>query len=302
VYTQVWEDGENEPDQEKIFATMKKLSHVSELKDGILRTGKTRDEVIVLDNTFEVIEGNRRLAVYKILSQSDPKKWGKIPVKVIRTDLDEATIFSLLSAFHLTDQSMDWSPFERAGLLYRRNFDHEVSLDQLNKETSIPKQSIKKWIDTYSFMQTKKVTDPQHYSHCEQFKHNKGIKDLREEFPEKIDRYFLNGLQQGTLPKATELRDKLGKIIKANPRTRKSFANGEIDLEEAYERMLQSGGDNSFHDKISKFYDWYDEPARIKEVKNPGTDEVKNKMIYVIKKLDRRTKKIKQALGIIDKN
>jgi hypothetical protein len=301
VYSQVWQDGENEPDQEIIYTTMKKLSHVSELRDGIKRTGGTRDEVIVLEKTSEVIEGNRRLAVYKWLSEKDPKKWGEIPVKLIKEDLDEATIFSLLSAFHLTDQSMDWSPFERAGLLYRRNYDHGVTIDQLHMETSISKPMIKKWIDTYSFMQISKVTDAQHYSHCEQFRHNKGIRDLREEFPGKIEEYFVKGLQQGTLPKATELRDKLGKVIKANPNTRQKFADGKIDLDEAYERMLQSGGDNSFHDRIKKFNEWYLEQARISDVKNAGKDSVKRKMIFVVKKLDAQTKKLKRELGIVDR-
>ena len=300
VYSQVWQDGENEPDQEIIYTTMKKLPHVSELRDGIRRTGGTRDEVIVLERTSEVIEGNRRLAVYKWLSERDPKKWGEIPVKLIKKDLDEATIFSLLSAFHLTDQSLDWSPFERAGLLYRRNYDHDVSIDQLHKETSISKTLIKKWIDTYSFMQRNRIADAQHYSHCEQFRHHPGIKKLREEFPEKIQDYFVKGLQQGTLPKATELRDKLGKIIKANSKTRRKFADGEIDLDEAYDRMLESGGDNAFHDKIKRFNDWYLEQARISDVKNAGQASVKKKMIFVIKKLDAQTRKLKRELGIVD--
>ena len=106
VYSQVWVDGEDEPDQEIIYTTLRDQSHVKDLRDAIRKTGGTRDEVIVLGKTNEVIEGNRRLAVYRWLSEKDPRKWGKIPVKVIREDVDNATIFSLLGAFHLTNQSL----------------------------------------------------------------------------------------------------------------------------------------------------------------------------------------------------
>jgi hypothetical protein len=300
IHSQVWQD-EDEPDQETIYTTLKKQSHVSELKDGIKRTGGTRDEVIVLATTLEVIEGNRRLAVYKWLAESDPVKWGKIPVKVIREDLDDATISSLLSAYHLNDKSLNWSPFERAGMLYRRNYDFNVEENILVKETGLTLRTIRREIKTYKFMQQNKLKDNQFYSHCDQFVHNPGIRNLREEFPEEIQEYFVTGLQQGMLPKATELRDKLGKISKASPNTRKKFAEKKIDLDEAHERMLESGGNNAFFGKVKKFNDWYLDSARSSDVKNTVNPAIMKKMKFVVNKLDKQTQKLKRELGMVDK-
>jgi len=84
------------PDQDKIQRELLKRDHVKRLKKDIISNGGLLEPVIVRDRSFEVLEGNSRLAVYRDLAPKDPKKWGKMKCQILPGDIDDEHIFTIL--------------------------------------------------------------------------------------------------------------------------------------------------------------------------------------------------------------
>ena len=96
------------------------------------------EPIIVRNGDCVVLEGNSRLAAYRILKIEDPITWSKIDCKILSSDISEEFIFILLGNFHITGKK-DWEPFETAGYLYRRKTSHNISLSQLESEVGLTK-------------------------------------------------------------------------------------------------------------------------------------------------------------------
>ena len=107
------------PDQETIEEVMTDMDHVKQLKESIKANGGLIDPLIVRDGDFVVLEGNSRLAAYRILQKQDPIKWAKVKCKILPSDISDKAIFTLLGQYHIIGRK-DWSPYEQAGYLYRR--------------------------------------------------------------------------------------------------------------------------------------------------------------------------------------
>ena len=67
-----------------------------------------------------VLEGNSRLAAYRILAEGRDTKWQKVRVRRLPDSITEAEVFALLGEFHIVGKR-DWAPFEQAGYLYREH-------------------------------------------------------------------------------------------------------------------------------------------------------------------------------------
>jgi len=295
IYSRLWSNDGPEPDQVTIYAELKKHPKLRILKGAIARNGETRDPVIVLKETSEVLEGNRRLASYKWLAENQPADWNHIPVKVV-SKLDEKTIFSILGFYHLTDQSLPWDPFERAGFVYREHIDNGKTVKVLNLETGLSQGMIRKDLKTYTFMTQQELTSPENWSHCEQLTHNPGIKRVTEVHPE-LESRIVKEIKQGRAPTAQDLRDKCGKLDKAPPKVQAKYAKGEIELEDAYRRMQDSGGDNPLYQKIKSFNDYYLDDDIMEELER-ASREATGKITQVVNKLNRRTKEVMVKLGM----
>ena len=79
--------------------------------------GGLLEPIIVRRNV--VLEGNSRLAAYRMLAEKDPIKWADIRCNVLPDDTSDDVVFSLLGTLHIIGKT-PWSPFEQAGYLYRR--------------------------------------------------------------------------------------------------------------------------------------------------------------------------------------
>ncbi len=104
------------PSQETIEKEMCKLDHVKTLRTSIEANGGLLEPVIVRGNV--VLEGNCRLAAYRMLAKKDLSKWAYIRCTVLPEDITEEQILSLLGTIHIIGR-MDWNAFEKAGYLYR---------------------------------------------------------------------------------------------------------------------------------------------------------------------------------------
>ena len=113
-------------DQKEIYEKLRRMEHVKQLVQSIKSNDGLHDPIIVKGRT--VLEGNSRLAAYRMLSENDPVKWGFIKAKVLPDDTSESMVFALLGEYHLIGKK-DWAPYEQAGYLYRRN---QLVIDNLD--------------------------------------------------------------------------------------------------------------------------------------------------------------------------
>src|SRR5262245_55810589 len=82
LYTVIRADGK-EPTQDEVEAALCRMDHVKELAHSIKENGGLIDAVIVQGSTKVVLEGNSRLAAYRLLAKQDPIRWGLIYAKVL---------------------------------------------------------------------------------------------------------------------------------------------------------------------------------------------------------------------------
>jgi len=106
-------------DQAEIEDELTKLDHVKKLKQSIAANDGLIDPLIVRDGDLVVLEGNSRLAAYRILCKADPIKWGQVKCMLLPSDIGEEDVFALLGQYHIIGRQ-DWAPYELAGYLYRR--------------------------------------------------------------------------------------------------------------------------------------------------------------------------------------
>src|SRR5205823_4441656 len=94
VYSIVREEGKD-PSQEDIQAKLEEMDHVRELREDIQRHGGLIDPLVVKDGSLEVVEGNSRLAAYRVLARRSPNKWAMVRVRLLPPDIDENLVASL---------------------------------------------------------------------------------------------------------------------------------------------------------------------------------------------------------------
>src|ERR1700674_4193937 len=66
------------PTQEEIQEHLIKMEHVKALIYDIELNGGLIEPLIVRDGTFDVVEGNSRLAAWRALAKKQPLKWGYV--------------------------------------------------------------------------------------------------------------------------------------------------------------------------------------------------------------------------------
>jgi len=112
IYSIVRSHGKN-PSQDDMQEALQGTEHVKELAQDIKRNGGLIDPLYVKDGSFEVIEGNSRLAALRSLYDQNPVTWGRAKCIVLPGDLDERSISTLLGQWHLKGKR-EWLPYEQA--------------------------------------------------------------------------------------------------------------------------------------------------------------------------------------------
>ena len=94
---------------------MKSMEHVKQLRLSIEQNGGLIDPLIVVkrNGDYVVLEGNSRLAAYRLLAEKDPVKWQKVRANILPEEISENEIFTLLGQYHLVGRK-DWNIFEQA--------------------------------------------------------------------------------------------------------------------------------------------------------------------------------------------
>lgn len=253
LYSLVRADG-SEPAQDDIEEVLTKKEHVRQLIRSIEINGGLIDPVIVLGGSNVVIEGNSRLAAYRVLARKNPIKWGQIKVKILPKDIPESSIFALLGEYHIIGKT-DWAPYEQAGYLYRRHASHQVNVQTLATEIGLPTRTVNHLINVYQFMIDNKEKDVNRWSYYDEYLKSNKIMKAREDYPE-LDKLVVKMIKNGEIPKAVDIREGLKKICVAGSKTLSRFADEQTGFEDSVKSAERRGAGDTAYQRLKKFRDW----------------------------------------------
>lgn len=293
VYSIVRAD-DKEPEQEEIQRQLLKMDHVKDLYQDIKANGGLIDPVIVRDGTYEVLEGNSRLAAYRALGSEDPIKWGKIKCQLLPEDIDDSDVFALLGQYHIKGKK-DWFPYEQAGFLYRRYKLQKISKTLLGQELGLGKRRVSQLIETYQFMIDHKDYNTNRWSYYEEYIISNKIKKLRENYI-GFDDDIVAKIKSGDISRAVEIRHNLPKLASAPKKIVRRFQEGTIDLQEAVDLADQSGGTDTTYRKLNRFRAWLVQPETEADILNPKSS-ASDKIRFEVGKLHTNFQRLSKALS-----
>ena len=253
VYSIVHSEGDEDPSQDFIEKKLREREHVRHLKHDIDQNGGLTDPVIVHGGTLEVVEGNSRLAAFRILAETDPLKWGLIKCYVLPANISESLISTLLGQYHLKGKT-EWPPYEQAGFLHRRFYKQRVDLKTLTDEVGLKRALVKQYIETFQFMVLRKDNTQARWSYYFEFLKSNKIKKARERYAGFED-VIIAKIKSGEIDNAQDLRDKLP-IICESTRAVNRLVAGKTTFEDAFEEAENSGVTNNVVQKLNRFRMW----------------------------------------------
>jgi hypothetical protein len=254
VYSIVCTNGQD-PTQEEIEKTLTDMEHVRQLRNSIMMNGGLTDPVFVRDKTFVVLEGNSRLAAYRLLAQKDPIRWDKIKCKILPETIGDDQVFALLGEYHIIGRK-DWVPYEQAGYLYRRHTRAGISVKQMAEEVGLTAAKVQQLVKVYTFMVEHNDNRPDRWSYYEEYLKSAAVKRLSSEQRKELDKTLVSKVKSGEINLAVDVRDKLPKIVTAGSKTLGRFLTGKKDFEQSYQSAIEQGAGNACLKKLSQFRIW----------------------------------------------
>jgi hypothetical protein len=272
----------NVPSQEEIQRRLLEMEHVKELVQDIKQNGGLIEPLVVRDKTFEVLEGNSRLAAYRFLAKSDPLKWGYVKCSVLPSNIDEALVFALLGQYHIKGKK-DWVPYEQAGFLYRRFKNHHTDIKVLAAEIGISTKLVKHLIDTYQFMIDNDEEDIKRWSYYDEYLKSNKIRKAREQYP-KFDKLIVEKIRSEEIERAVDLREQLP-VICSSPKALQKFATGTLDMQEAYDTAAEAGGDSAHVKAVKKFREWITRP-QVENYLVESDGKIRSTIVFELRKIE----------------
>ena len=284
-----------EPSQKVIQEKLTELEHVKQLVQSIKENGGLIDPLIVRQNDerFIVLEGNSRLAAYRLLSQKDPITWANVKCCILPKEVTEDQIFALLGEYHIVGKK-DWAPFEQAGYLYRRYKNHGISADTMGKELGLTTRKVNQLIAVYTFMVENGEEDVQRWSYYDEYLKNQKVARERKLNPE-IDDVIVEKVRSGEIARAVDMRDKVGKIFEAGGKTLKKFIETPGSIDNAFEGVEARGFTNNLYRTLNRFRQQISEPDLKKEIFSMHYNHIK-KCEFELDKIHKAVGKLLEAL------
>jgi hypothetical protein len=291
IYSTVWKD-EDEPTQHEIFEALSRSEHVREvLVPSIRHNGGLIEPVLVKGKT--VLEGNSRLAAYRMLAQGEPGKWELIRVRILPDSITESEVFSLLGEYHIVGKK-DWQPYEQAGYLYRRFKKHGLNEQELKDEVGLSAVKIRHLIRVYDFMVQHDDRNADRWSYYDELLKGHKYDDARQLYPH-FDEFIVGKIHSSEIQRAVDLRDQLPLITKAGGNTLKKFMSGAYSFDDAvHDARMRGAGDYNVR-KISDFRKWLAEEHIDSELEGASKHE-KQTLAYELEKIERRIRSLMKRI------
>lgn len=219
-------------DQAGIQNELWNLSTTHKLFQDVKANGGLIDEVIVSDD--RVLEGNRRLCVYRKLAEvastpEEQERWSRIPARVITVPISQEDIFRLLGTLHIKGKA-EWSPFEQAGFLYRRRHESHKSDDELCAEINLARHNVLSMLKAYELMVANGVNNQEKFSYFLEYAKNQKFANLRAKQPD-IEATVVQMIKDDMIPRAEAVR-RLPEIL-SDKKAKKSFIERKAEFEDA---------------------------------------------------------------------
>lgn len=285
------------PGQEEIQERLLQMEHVKALVYDIDLNGGLIEPLIVRDGTFEVLEGNSRLAAYRALAKHDPVKWGYVKCTVLPADIDESLVFALLGQLHIKGKK-DWAPYEQAGFLYRRYKYHHADLKTLALEIGISLKKVAHLTETYDFMVQNDEDDINRWSYYDEYLKSIKIRHAREQYPQ-LDKLIIKKIKSEEIARAVDLRAQLP-VICSSPKVLGKFVGGSLDFEDAYEVAVESGGDTAHVKTVKKFREWVTRSYVQRQLVD-SEGKIRSAVVFELRKIETRLRSLLRKLDPTEK-
>ena len=298
VYSALRADG-SVPTQEVIEEKMTSMDHVKQLRLSIEQNGGLIDPLMVVERngSYVVLEGNSRLAAYRLLAAKDPVKWQKVRACILPKEISEGDIFTLLGQYHLVGRK-DWSVFEQAAYLYRQRESTGIATDILAKNVGLTEGKVAAYLKVYSFMLEHDDLRPDRWSYYEEYLKNRGINKYRDTYPQ-MDDTFVSQVKSEQIKQAMDVRTVLGEVAKAKDKTAtkimQDIISGNTSIYDGHEKYKATGKTSNSYQKIKKFHDLIEDDDFQKALLLEGTS---NKSVaFELKKIHKAVSQILNEMG-----
>ena len=287
------------PTQEVIEDKMTSMDHVKQLRLSIEQNGGLIDPLMVVKRNDEyiVLEGNSRLAAYRLLAAKDPVKWQKVRACILPEEITDGDIFTLLGQYNLVGRK-DWSVFEHAAYLHRQKESTGIATDILAKNVGLTKGKVDAYLKVYSFMLEHDDLRPDRWSYYEEYLKNRGINKYRETHPQ-MDEVFVRQVKTEQIKQAMDVRTVLGEIAKSKDKTSakimQDIIQGNMSIYDGHEKFKATGKASNGYQRIKKFHDLIDDDDFQKSLLLEATT---NKSVaFELKKIQKAVNKLIQDIG-----
>jgi len=289
IYSAMWNNGEKEPTQGEIFQHLSKTEHVREtLVPSIRSNGGLVEPVLVRKNV--VLEGNNRLAAYRVLAQApDADQWRLIRARILPDGTSDADVFALLGEYHIVGKK-SWQPYELAGYLYRQFNKFGVTDDELHQQLGLSKQKVSHLISVYEYMVDHDERDPARWSYYDELLKGRRFDEARKLYP-KFDEVVTEKIKTGEIERAVDVRDQLAHVTRIGGNTLKKFMAGSYTFEEAVRDARLRGSGNANIKRMTEFRKWLVDPELDEEIAMSSGDEVKS-IKFELEKIQSRVVKL----------
>lgn len=113
-------------------------------------------ERIIVRQDGSVVEGNCRTVVYRKLREKQPseRRWHNIPARILPADIGDRDVAILLGEMHVAGKNT-WTPFEKAGHVYRMHNDFALIQDEIALRLRMSKSKVNQLIRAFDMMKNK---------------------------------------------------------------------------------------------------------------------------------------------------
>jgi hypothetical protein len=278
-----------EPTQKDIEEVMTSLENVKRLRSSIKAFGGLTHPLFVRNGV--VIEGNSRLAAYRLLCRIDKIKWAKVRCNVLPDDMSDDLVFALIGSIHI-DGVTEWTPFEQAGYLFRHLQKSKKPIEAIAKDCGLTSSKAKLYVKVYETMLANEDTDQSKWSYYVEMLKNSDITNKSKNFPElNLIDTLCKKIKDGSITKANEFRD-IGKLAKANSseayKALEAYINDEESLESAVTKVSAEEQKKHARHIAKSFREFLANPSFIHQLMNDD-EEFKFEMDRIISRINKLT-------------
>lgn len=220
------------PTPEEIQKFLLDEDGVADLQRQIRDNGGLVDPIIV-DQNYEVIEGNCRTAIYMKLrdGRQHEAQWRKIPAHVLAADVTERQVLILQAIYHVHSNKIKWGAYEQQAHLQAMRKKLNMEPAEIARVIGLSAKSVNTLLDAYEAMtkhyvaKAKTGEDRKVWSHFLEFQKNPKLATFRNS--EENVEVFAKLVKDGKIKKGADVR-RLPAIV-ANPKALQKLEKQGLD-------------------------------------------------------------------------